>query len=421
MLEKLVIKGGRELRGTVRISGAKNAVLPIMFATLLADDICIIKNVPRLRDVKTTIKILELLGCKVDFKDSILRIDPSDVRPERVPYEIVKTMRASILALGPLVARFKEAEVSLPGGCAIGARPVDLHIKGLSLMGCDIVIEHGYIKAKAERLRPAEIHLDIPSVTGTENLLFAASMTEQTTIINNAAMEPEISDLIEVLSKMGVYIEGKGTSRLIVHGKRTPGSFEHSVIPDRIEAGTFLVAGAITAGDIVVEDVVPDHLDSILMKLIEVGCEIEVWNGRIRIKGSEKINPCSIQTNPYPGFPTDMQAQFMSLLALANGTSIIRENIFENRFIHVAELCRMGADIKIDGNTAIINGVTSLTGSDVMATDLRASASLVLAGLVAEGTTVVHRIYHLDRGYESMEHKLRLLGADIIREKDEHV
>ncbi|MDA8100820.1 MAG: UDP-N-acetylglucosamine 1-carboxyvinyltransferase [Nitrospiraceae bacterium] len=414
-MKSIVINGGRQLSGEVSISGAKNAALPIIAASLLCEGEHRIANVPSLVDVKTLTKILRNMGVTVELADHSAVIDSTKLANPEAPYDLVRTMRASVLVLGPLVARFGKARVSLPGGCAIGARPVNLHIMGLEKMGATIAIEHGYIEANAERLKGARIYFDIVTVTGTENLMMAAALADGVTILENAAREPEVIDLAHALIQMGAKIEGAGTDVIRITGVEKLRPMNYRVLPDRIETGTFVIAAAITNGSVIIRDCAPQHLDALLAKVAESGAEITLGEGTIRIVGSETIKPVNVKTLPHPGFPTDMQAQIMSLMCLAQGTSVINETIFENRFTHVAELRRMGADIVIEGGSAIVKGVPKLLGAPVMATDLRASASLILAGLAAEGQTVISRIYHLDRGYENIEGKLSALGADIKR------
>lgn len=416
-MDKLLIEGGVRLDGDIRIAGAKNATLPIIAATLLADDTVTVSNVPHLHDVTTTIELLGRMGVSVTIDERLnIEVDPSTIRNYFAPYELVKTMRASILVLGPLLARYGEAEVSLPGGCAIGTRPVNLHIEGLRAMGADIVVENGYIKAKAKRLRGANIVMDTVSVTGTENLMMAAALADGVTVIENAAREPEVVDLALCINKMGGKIRGHGTDTLVIEGVRNLKGCHYDVVPDRIETGTYLVAAAMTRGRIRIKDTRPDLLDAVLVKLREAGAKITTGDNWIELDmQGRRPKAVSVRTAPYPAFPTDMQAQFTALNAVAEGTGTITETVFENRFMHVLELQRMGAEIKLEGNTAIITGVPELTGAPVMATDLRASASLVLAGLVAAGTTTVERIYHIDRGYDCIEEKLASLGAKIRR------
>ena len=417
-MDKLIIKGGRKLSGDVTVSGSKNASLPIFCATLLASGQHEISNVPFLRDINTTIKVLESLGAKVDGNGNIVRIDTSGVNNVEATYELVKTMRASVLVLGPLLARFGRARVSLPGGCAIGARPIDQHLKGLKALGADIHLAHGYVEAKAKRLKGARVNFDMPTVGGTEHLMMAASLAKGESILENAAREPEIVDLANMLNGMGARIEGAGTDTIRITGVSELAPATYRVMPDRIEAGTFMCAAAITGGDIRIHAMQLEHLDALVFKLQDAGVEIINKDGVVRVKGPKKICSINIKTRPYPGFPTDMQAQFMALMCVADGASVVSENIFENRFMHVSELLRFGADITVEGNSATVKGVKKLSGAPVMATDLRASASLILAGLAADNTTEVSRIYHLDRGYESIEKKLAGLGADIQREKE---
>ena len=416
-MEAFKILGGHRLEGEVTISGAKNSALPILMSALLSSSPLIISNVPRLNDIETTIKLLSQLGASVRWlDDNQLVIDASSVFQQRASYELVKTMRASILVLGPLLARFGKAEVSLPGGCAIGARPVDLHIHGLKLMGADIDVENGYIIARNNgRLKGATIFMDTVSVTGTENLMMAAALAEGTTFIENAAREPEIIDLANCLNAMGANVQGAGTDTLTIEGVEQLNGSEYRVMPDRIETGTFLVAAAVTQGKIKCLNTDPSALDAVLSKLQESGADITTGKDWIELSMSQRPKAVNIRTAPHPAFPTDMQAQFVTLNAIACGTATTTETIFENRFMHVPELQRMGADINLEGNTAISKGVVSLNGAQVMATDLRASASLVIAGLVAVSETQVDRIYHIDRGYQHIEDKLRSLGADITR------
>ena len=417
-MDKLVIKGGKKLSGDVTVSGSKNAALPIFISSLLASGTHEIHNVPFLRDINTTIKVMETLGAKVEGNGNIVKIDTTGINNHEATYELVKTMRASVLVLGPLLARLGRARVSLPGGCAIGARPINLHLKGLEAMGAEIHLEHGYVEAKARRLKGARINFDTSTVGGTEHLMMAAATAKGETILENAAREPEIVDLAEVLNKMGARVEGAGTDTIRIMGVSELQPFTHSVMPDRIEAGTFMVAAAITGGDIKIHNMRLDHLDALVFKLQDAGVEISNKDNIVRVKGSRRIKSVNIKTRPYPGFPTDMQAQMMALMTVSDGASVISENIFENRFMHVSELIRFGADIVTEGNTATVKGVRKLSGAPVMATDLRASASLILAGLAADNTTEVSRIYHLDRGYESIEKKLAGLGADIKRVKE---
>jgi UDP-N-acetylglucosamine 1-carboxyvinyltransferase len=413
-MDKIVIEGGQRLKGEVRVSGAKNAALPLLCSSILTGGTCVWQNVPLLNDVRTMGRLLARLGCEVEGEREV-RVRAETLKSHEAPYDLVKTMRASVLVLGPLVARFGRARVSLPGGCAIGARPIDQHLKGLEALGAKIELHHGYVEAKAKRLRGARIVCDIPTVTGTENLLMAAALAKGRSVIENAAREPEIEELARVLNKMGAKIHGAGTSVIDVEGVDELAPVEHAIIPDRIEAGTFMVAAAITKGDVLVRDCLPEHLDAISAKLRAAGAEVSAEKGGVRVRMKGDLMPVDITTQPHPGFPTDMQAQFMVLAALAHGQSVITETIFENRYMHVQELARMGADIHTDGRTAIVRGVPRLEGAKVMASDLRASAALILAGLVAQGQTEVLRVYHLDRGYEKIEKKLRPLGAKIKR------
>lgn len=420
-MDKLLIRGGRELHGEVPISGAKNAALPELCAALLTDQPVTLENVPRLQDVATMLKLIRNMGVTADVDAGSVRIDAGKLSFPEAPYELVKTMRASVLALGPLLARFGEATVSLPGGCAIGSRPVDQHIKGLQAMGADIVVEHGYIIAKLPkgqaRLKGTSITTDMVTVTGTENFMMAAALADGETVLENAAQEPEIGDLADMLVKMGAKIEGHGTSRIRIQGVERLHGCTHRVVADRIETGTFLCAVAATGGDVLLRGGRADHLEAVIEKLRAAGAQVTAVDGGIRIRSQGRLAAQSFRTTEYPGFPTDMQAQFMALNTVAQGSAKVTETIFENRFMHVNELVRLGAKIQVDGKLAITEGVERLSGATVMATDLRASASLVIAGLVAEGETLVDRIYHLDRGYEKMEDKLRTLGADIERIK----
>ena len=416
-MDKLLIEGGACLSGQVSISGAKNAALPILAGTLLATEPVTIRNVPHLKDVTTTIALLQTMGVQVTVDDKLcIEVDASDVCRRQAPYELVKTMRASILVLGPLVARFGEADVSLPGGCAIGARPVNLHVAGLQAMGADVIVENGFIKARADRLKGAHIVFDIVTVTGTENLLMAAVLADGETVLENAAREPEVIDLAKFLSGMGARIDGAGTGTITIQGVDELGGTNYRVLPDRIETGTYLVAAAMTGGHIRVLNTAPETLEAVLIKLGEAGAKIATGDNWIELDmQGRRPRSVDVRTAPYPAFPTDMQAQFCALNAVADSVGTITETVFENRFQHVLELQRMGADIQLEGATAICTGVERLTAAPVMATDLRASASLVLAGLAAEGETLVDRIYHVDRGYERIEEKLRQLGATIRR------
>jgi len=416
-MDKLIATGGGPLKGEVRISGAKNAALPVMISSLLTDETLTISNIPHLHDITTTMELLAQLGVKLQVDEKLtVEADASEVTSVVAPYQLVKTMRASILVLGPLVARFGRAEVSLPGGCAIGSRPVNLHIKGLEAMGAKISIDGGYIKARAERLRGTRIFMDLISVTGTENLMMAAALAQGTTVIENAAREPEVVDLADCLNAMGAGISGAGSDEIIIEGVERLSGASHRVIPDRIEAGTFLVAAAVSGGEIKIRDVRPRQIDAVLEKLREAGASIETGDDWIHLKASPgKLKSVNIRTAPYPAFPTDMQAQFVLLNSVADGTATVIETVFENRFMHVHELRRMGANIELDGNTAVIQGVDKLYAAPVMATDLRASACLVLAGLIADGETLIDRIYHIDRGYHCIEEKLSQMGASIRR------
>jgi UDP-N-acetylglucosamine 1-carboxyvinyltransferase len=416
-MDKLQIVGGKRLNGEIAVSGAKNAALPILCAGLLTSGDVQLSNVPRLHDVKTILKLLAQTGLKVTQDDENVTLNGANITSLEAPYELVKTMRASILVLGPLLARFGEAKVSLPGGCAIGSRPVDQHIKGLRAMGAEITIEGGYIYAKAKKLKGARILTDMITVTGTENLLMAATLAEGETVLENAAREPEVTDLANLLVAMGAKIEGIGTDRLVIQGVSELHGAKHAVISDRIEAATFLCAVAATGGDIVLTNTRTDIFDVALDKLREVGLKMEIGSNTIRARMDARPQPVSFRTTEYPGFPTDMQAQFMAVNTIAAGPSRVTETIFENRFMHVQEMNRLGATISTEGNTAFIKGVERLVGAQVMATDLRASASLVIAGMAAQGTTLIDRIYHLDRGYDRMEVKLSKVGADIIRIK----
>lgn len=414
-MDKIVIEGGERLIGEVEVSGSKNASLPIFAAALLTEGENRFYNVPKLQDIVTIGKVLQNLGVKVQEENGVYRVDATGISKEEAPYDLVKTMRASILVLGPLIARRRRARVSLPGGCAIGARPINLHLMGLEAMGAKIDLRQGYVEARADRLRGAAISFDTVTVTGTENLMMAATLAEGKTILQNAAMEPEVVDLANFLKKMGARIEGAGSGTIEIEGVEALHPAEHTVISDRIEAGTLMVAAGLTRGNIKLLRCPLNHMETVVHKLREAGMEIEPEGEGVRVVGNRRIRGVDVKTQPYPGFPTDMQAQFMSLMSLARGLSVITETIFENRFIHVNELQRMGADIRIQGNTAIIQGVESLSGAQVMATDLRASASLVLAGLAADGVTEISRVYHLDRGYEGLDRKLARLGANIKR------
>ena len=415
-MDKLIIEGGRPLAGEVRVSGAKNAALPILCAALLTREPLEVANLPRLNDVRTMESLLGQMGVRIETVEAgRARLDASRIDWPLAPYELVRTMRASILALGPLVARCGEARVSLPGGCAIGLRPVDQHVKGLQALGAEIDLTHGYINARAPKLTGARYVFDVVSVTGTENLLMAACLADGTTVLENAAREPEVADLAQCLTAMGAQITGAGTDRIVIEGVPELHGATHAVMPDRIETGTFLAAAAATAGDVTIRGVDGHALAAVIDKLTEAGADIDAFDSALRVRGDGRPRATNIRTAPFPGFPTDMQAQFMALVARADGASVITETIFENRMMHVQELKRLGADIEVEGNTAVIKGVERLTGAGVMATDLRASACLVIAGLVADGETTVDRIYHLDRGYEHIEDKLSALGARIRR------
>jgi UDP-N-acetylglucosamine 1-carboxyvinyltransferase len=418
-MDKLVIRGGSPLLGTVRVSGAKNAALPAMAAALLTEDDVILENIPQVRDIETERKLLAAMGAEVELgygrAHHRTTINCSNLARPEASYDLVKTMRASTLVLGPLVARLGHARVSLPGGCAIGARPIDLHIKGLEKLGATIVQEHGYIEARADRLQGALIVFEKITVTGTEDLLMAATLAEGETVLENCAREPEVSDLAHLLNKMGARIEGAGTHTIHVHGVDQLHGARHRIIPDRIEAGTFIVAAALTGGDLMVSACEPSHLGALLQKLEECGVTLRVNGEGVRVMSDRPLKAADVTTEEFPGFPTDMQAQFMTLATQAEGTSIVTENIFENRFMHAQELVRMGANIKIDGHRAVVRGKTPLSGAAVLASDLRASASLVVAALVADGETIIDRVYHIDRGYERIEEKLKGVGAQIRR------
>ncbi|HNV87508.1 MAG TPA: UDP-N-acetylglucosamine 1-carboxyvinyltransferase [Methylotenera sp.] len=419
-MDKLIIEGGRPLHGEITISGAKNAALPILCAGLLAETPLTLTGVPALRDVSSTLKLLDTMGVKVTRDGDAVTLDASDVASFEATYEMVKTMRASILVLGPLLARFGTARVSLPGGCAIGSRPVDLHIKGLQAMGAAIHITHGYIQASTlhlpnRRLQGAKYYMDLVTVTGTENLMMAAALAQGTTVLENAAKEPEVVDLAECLNKMGAKITGAGTDAITIHGVERLSGASHHIVCDRIEAGTYMVAAAMTGGNVTLNNARPDLLEAVIEKLREAGAEVAHTANTITVKSNGKLKAVNIRTAPHPAFPTDMQAQFMAMNTVAEGVSTVHETIFENRFMHVQELQRMGANIEVQGNTALVKGIDRLDGANVMATDLRASAGLVLAGLVASDETVIDRIYHLDRGYEQLEEKLTKLGAKVRR------
>lgn len=414
-MESFVVEGGACLKGTVKISSAKNAVLPVMAAALLADGECTIEDVPELEDVRVMREVLVALGAKCQNEDKALKIDSSNISAIEAPYELVRKMRASFLVMGPLLARFGKAKISLPGGCAIGSRPIDLHLKGFAALGAEIEVGHGFVEAKCEKLKGNVIYLDFPSVGATENIMMAAAMAEGQTVIENAAKEPEIVDLANFLNSMGAHIRGAGTDIIKIEGTKSLKGISYTVIPDRIEAGTYLIAGAITNGDVLVENVVTEHLKPLIAKLVESGAEVEESEDSVRVIGRGRPKPLDVKTMPYPGFPTDLQAQMMAYLSFCTGTSMITETVFENRFMHVEELKRMGAKIKIEGRSAIIEGVENLTGAPVKATDLRAGAALILAGLAAKGKTVVSNAHHVDRGYENIVEKIRKLGGKIER------
>ena len=418
-MDKIVIEGGHSLRGKVSVSGAKNAALPVITACLLTGGQHRLENIPRLRDIETIIRILSQLGVSFEFEQNTLVVNSEKLSGHEAPYELVKTMRASILILGPLLARYRRAKISLPGGCAIGARPVDLHLKALAAMGVEMFLDQGYINAEVGRLKGAEIFFDTPTVTGTENIMMAAVLAEGETTLRNAAREPEIQDLASMLRDMGADIEGDGTHTITIRGVKELKPVAHTVIPDRIEAGTFMIAAAMTRGEVEISGCRAEHLGAVIEKLESAGAEIRLVEGGVTVKGPQTLNSVDVRTMPFPGFPTDLQAQFMAALCLAEGWRMIRETVFENRFIHVSELERMGADIEINGGQALVRGREHLLAAPVMATDLRASASLILAGLVAEGgNTEVRRIYHLDRGYEALEKKFAGLGAKIWRQSE---
>jgi UDP-N-acetylglucosamine 1-carboxyvinyltransferase len=416
-MDKIIVEGGRALRGDVHISGAKNAALPILISALLTEGTSTFSNVPQLQDIHSTALLLENLGARVETGADTVRVDAGGQIQHEAEYDLVRKMRASVLVLGPLVARLGKARVSLPGGCAIGARPINLHLKGLAALGASIELKHGYVEASAGRLQGTDIYFDVVTVTGTENMMMAATLANGTTVLRNAAREPEIIALADTLTQMGADIHGAGTSVITIHGVSSLKPVEATIIPDRIEAGTFMMAAALTGGSVTIFDSEPDHLGALIDKLRLTGTDIEIDGQVVHVNHEGPLKSVDIKTQPYPGFPTDMQAQFMVLMSIAGGTSMISETIFENRFIHVSELRRMGADIQVSGNTAIVKGVPHLSAAQVMATDLRASASLILAGLVAEGTTQVNRVYHLDRGYQALEKKFAGLGATISRIK----
>jgi UDP-N-acetylglucosamine 1-carboxyvinyltransferase len=416
-MDKILVEGGRSLKGQVRISGAKNAALPILVSSLLTEGLNTYSNVPDLKDIASIKELLSNLGARAENQGNTVYVDTGRILSYEAPYNVVRKMRASILVLGPMVARLQKARVSLPGGCAIGARPINLHLKGLAQLGASIKLEHGYVQAEAKKLKGAEIYFDTVTVTGTENLMMAAVLAEGTTILRNAAREPEIVALAETLNKMGADIQEAGTAVMTIKGVSALQPVSVSIIPDPIETGTFMIAAALTHGDVTLVGCEPEHVGACIRKLRRAGIQIHTHQKSIHVDGNDEIISVDVKTQPYPGFPTDMQAQFMVLMSIASGTSMISETIFENRFIHVSELKRMGADIKVSGNTAMVKGVSGLSAAPVMATDLRASASLILAGLVAKGKTEVNRVYHLDRGYEAIEQKFSELGAAIKRVK----
>jgi UDP-N-acetylglucosamine 1-carboxyvinyltransferase len=418
-LDKIIVYGGKTLKGKITISGAKNAVLPIIVASLLSEGCCRIQDIPRLADVETICDVLGELGAAAEFdQDGALKIKCQQINKYEAPYDYVKKMRASVLVMGPLLARLGKAKISLPGGCAIGTRPIDLHLKGLEALGVRISMEHGYILAEAPCLKGARVYLDYPSVGATENIMMAGALAEGITIIENAAEEPEIVDLANFINSMGGNIKGAGTKVIKIEGVASLGSTTHTIIPDRIEAGSFLVAGAITGGDLLLENVIIDHLKPVVAKLLEIGADVWEEGNGIHLRSNGVLKAVDVKTLPYPGFPTDMQAQFMALMAVAQGTSIITETVFENRFMHAEELRRMGADIKIEGRSAVIEGCEKLMGAQVKATDLRAGAALIIAGLAAEGETIISNTYHIDRGYDNIVEKLRSVGANILRQED---
>jgi UDP-N-acetylglucosamine 1-carboxyvinyltransferase len=417
-MEKMIIEGGHRLVGQIPISGAKNAALPLFAASLLVDGWITLKNVPALADIRTISRLLRQMGVKIEGESGVVRLNAAEVHSCEAPYNLVKTMRASVLVLGPLVSKWRRARVSLPGGCAIGARPINLHLKGLEVLGATVELKHGYVEAQAERLRGAKIYFDISTVTGTENIMMAAALAEGRTILENAAREPEVVELSRALTKMGAKIQGAGTDIVIIDGVEELRPVEYAIMPDRIEAGTLMVAAGMTQGNVKLLNCDLSQMEAVAVKLREAGLEIFPDGEGVKVIGPANIKAVDVKTLPYPGFPTDMQAQIMALMCLASGLSVITETVFDNRFMHVSELRRMGADIRIEGPNAIVRGLTNLTGAPVMATDLRASASLVLAGLAAEGMTEVSRIYHLDRGYERLDQKLSRLGAKITRVRE---
>lgn len=412
-MPRIRVKKSGPLKGSINIDGAKNAVLPIIAATLLANDKCILKSVPNLRDVHVISDLLRHLGAKVEYKDNTLTVDSSTINTYEAPYELVKKMRASFLVMGPLLARFNHTKISMPGGCAIGTRPIDLHLKGFKALGAKVNIDHGFVEAKTDHLKGSKLYLDFPSVGATQNIMMAAVLADGVTTIENAAEEPEIVDLANFLNEMGASVRGAGTNTIKITGVKKLKGTEHTIIPDRIEASTYMVAAAMTKGDITLNNVIIDHLKPVIAKLTEAGAEVIEGENSIRVIGPETIRPIDVKTLPHPGFPTDVQAQFMAMLTVADGTGVVIETVFENRFMHVTEFNRMGANIKIDGRSAVVNGVDSLVGADVTATDLRAGAALILCGLIADGTTNINEIYHIQRGYVDIDKKFRALGGDV--------
>lgn len=412
-MAKILVKKSNPLVGSVKIDGAKNAVLPIIAATLLAEGKSVLRGVPNLKDVHVISDLLRHLGAKVEYKDCVLTVDASEIKTCEAPYELVRKMRASFLVMGPLLARFNHTKISMPGGCAIGTRPIDLHLKGFKALGANVIIDHGFVEANADKLVGSKLYLDFPSVGATENIMMAASLSEGTTIIENAAEEPEIVDLANFLNEMGANVKGAGTNTIRIKGVKSLKGAEHNVIPDRIEAATYMVAAAMTKGDITIENVMMEHLKPVVAKLKEAGCEIIDMENSVRVKGPDVLKPIDIKTLPHPGFPTDVQAQFMAMATVAKGTGVVIETVFENRFMHVAEFNRMGANIKIEGRSAIVTGVDKLYGSSVKATDLRAGAALILCGLIAEGETEIGDIYHIQRGYVDIDKKIQALGGNI--------
>lgn len=412
-MPRIRVRKSDPLKGNVKIDGAKNAVLPIIAATLLANDICVLKSVPNLRDVHVISDLLRHLGAKIDYRDGVLTVDSTNIITYEAPYDLVKKMRASFLVMGPLLARFNHTKISMPGGCAIGTRPIDLHLKGFKALGANINMDHGFVEAKTEVLKGNKLYLDFPSVGATQNIMMTAVLADGVTIIENAAEEPEIVDLANFLNEMGASVRGAGTNTIKIKGVKSLHGAEHTIIPDRIEASTYMVAAAMTKGDVTIENVIIDHLKPVIAKLTEAGAQVIEGENTIRVVGPESIKPIDIKTLPHPGFPTDVQAQFMAMLTVAQGTGVVIETVFENRFMHVNEFNRMGANIKIDGRSAVVNGVKSLVGADVTATDLRAGAALILCGLIADGITNIGEIYHIQRGYVDIDKKFRQLGGNV--------